>query len=121
MNDLIAKRDYKFKRLKTLKKEFISKRQELFDHSFFKSFPVIIIASGHYTRDFEFDIENIFEVDFIEKRETEIKKAWYNVHYSKDSKRLLIHTRQLSTSVASELINDLGGIIKEHLIKHSLL
>jgi hypothetical protein len=120
LNDLIAKRDYKFKRLKILKKEFISKRQELFDHSFFKSFPVILVASGHYTKDFNFDIEKIFDVDFIEIRETKIKKAWYNVHYSKDGKRLLIHTRQLSTSVPSELIDDLGNIIKKHLIENAL-
>ena len=120
LNDLIAKKDYNFKRLKKLKLEFISKRRELFSLSFFKSFPAIIIASGHYIRDFSFDIEKIFDIDFIEKRETQIKKAWYNVHYSKDGKRLLIHTRQLSTSVPGELIDEMGKIIKDHLINNSI-
>ncbi|MFY8187829.1 MAG: hypothetical protein ACOVLC_07700 [Flavobacterium sp.] len=121
LNDLPAKKDFNLIQLNKLKKDFIVKRQDLFSLPFFKSFPVVIIASGHYPRKYNFNIEQIFDVDFIEIRETKIKKAWYNVHYSKDGKRLLIHTRQLSTSVPSELIDDLGNIIKKHLIENALL
>lgn len=116
LNDLLAKKDYNFKRLKELKKDFISKRENLFREDFFRSFPVVIIASGHYSRDFSFDIEDVFDVEYIGKP-TEIGNSWYNLHHSKDGskKRLLIHTRQLSTSVSSELTKELSTVIKNFL------
>ncbi|WP_140485409.1 hypothetical protein [Flavobacterium sp. GSA192] len=99
-----------------MKKGFISRRQELFNLSFFKTFPVIIVASGHYPSKYNFDIEKIFEVTW-DKKTIPVGKSWYNLHYSKDinQKRLLIHTRQLSTSVSSDLMEELSIVIKDFL------
>lgn len=122
LNDLIAKKDYNFKRLKELKQDFISKREVLFNLSFFKHFPIVIIASGHYSRDFNFDIEKTFGVEWTKKIKI-VGKSWINLHYSTnpDDNRLLIHTRQLSTSVTNELLEDIGNIIRAHLDKNSLI
>lgn len=116
LNDLLAEKDFKFAKLRELKKDFISQRQKLFNLRFFKSFPIIVIASGHYSRDFDFNIEKSFEVEWT-KETILVGKSWINLHYSTnpENKRLLIHTRQLSTSVANELIDELSNIIKNFL------
>lgn len=112
LNDVPSGRSYNFPKLKELREESINNRKKLFNKSFFKSFPVVIIASGHYPRDYNFDIENIFEVDYIGKPIV-VENSWYNLHYSKDKKRLVIHTRQLSTSVSNKLIEDLSNKVKD--------
>lgn len=116
LNDLIARKDYSFKRLKELKQAFISQREQLFNLPFFKSFPIIIIASGHYSRDFDFDIQKTFDVEWT-KKTIPVGKSWINIHYSTniENKRLLIHTRQLSTSVETELITKISNLIKDFL------
>lgn len=116
LNDLPAKKDYNLQRLKELKKGFIEDRKDLFQLPFFKSFPVVIIASGHYSRDYNFDLEKIFEVEWS-KETIVVGKSWYNLHKSTDGKRLLIHTRQLSTSVTTDLINALSNEVKAFLKK----
>jgi hypothetical protein len=110
LNDLPAKKDFNLPQLNKFKREFISKRQELFDLSFFKTFPVVILASGHYPSIYNFDIEKIFGVTF--KKTIPIGKSWYNLHYSEDEKRMLIHTRQLSTSVSTDLMEALSDKVK---------
>lgn len=107
MNDLPAKKDFNLPQLNKLKREFIAKRQQLFNLPFFKTFPVVIVASGHYPNKYNFDIEKTFAVTWDKKTNT-IGKSWYNLHYSADKKRLLIHTRQLSTSVSTDLMNALS-------------
>ena len=116
LNDLLAEKDFNFKRLRELKQGFISKRENLFKLSFFRSFPVVIIASGHYGRDFDFDIQKTFGVEWT-KETIPVGKSWINLHYSTDAenKKLLIHTRQLSTSVTNELIEKISKIIKDFL------
>lgn len=114
LNDLLAEQDFNFKRLKKLKQDFISKRENLFKLSFFRSFPVVIIASGHYSKDFDFDIQDVFDIEYVGKT-TEIGNSWYNLHYSGDGKRMLIHTRQLSTSVSTDLIEALSNEIKNFI------
>lgn len=88
----------------------------MFNFPFFKSFPITVIASGHYSRDYNFDIQKTFEAEWI-GYPTKVGKSWYNLHYSTDEKRLLIHTRQLSTSVSNDLIKELSNVIKEFLNK----
>lgn len=116
LNDLPAKKDFNLPQLNKLKKKFIVKRQELFNLPFFKTFPVIIIASGHYPKKYNFDIEKIFEVTWDKKTKV-IGKSWYNLHYSDDGKRILIHTRQLSTSVSKDLMEALSKEVNFFLKK----
>ena len=82
--------------------------------TFFKSFPVTIIASGHYPKEYDFDIEETFGVTWTGEA-IKVGGSWYNLHYSADKKRLLIHTRQLSTSVSNKLIEALSREIKDFL------
>jgi len=83
-----------------IKKQSINERKKLFiENDFFKNFPIIIMACGHYPKDFDFDIQGIFNVEFIEKKN--YNDYWYNIHYNKDFEtqgvnKVLIHTRQLS-------------------------
>lgn len=79
-----------------------------------KSFPVTIIASGHYPKEYDFDIEKIFDVTWTGET-IKVDRSWYNLHYSADKKRLLIHTRQLSTSVSNKLIEALSREVKDFL------
>lgn len=118
LNDLVAEKDFKFKRLTELKKQFITQRAKLLSLPFFKSFPVVVIASGHYSKDFQFDIEKTFEVTYVGEP-VFVGKSWYNMHYSEGGKRIVIHTRQLSTSVTNELINAISNKIKDQISSQS--
>ncbi|MFV5695427.1 hypothetical protein ACM55G_08320 [Flavobacterium sp. LB3P122] len=98
---------------KKIRKDSITKRKELFKEPFFKDFTITIIAVGHYVRDFDIDLQNIFQVKFHEQHSKELSeslnKEYINVHYNDLEKptKLLIHTNQLSM-VSNELINRLG-------------
>lgn len=111
LNDLIAEKDFKFNRLAELKSGFINQRAELLSLPFFKTFPVVVIASGHYSKEFQFDIEKTFKVNYVGEP-VFIGKSWYNIHYSENKDRIVLHTRQLSTSVTNELIDALSNEIK---------
>lgn len=113
MNDLPSKESYRIEKLNSLRNEFIEARKELFRQPFFRNFPVVVIASGPYVKEHNFDIQEIFDVVFY--RTVEIGKSWYNVHFSRDHSRIVIHTRQLSTSVPNELTLDLSQQIKDFL------
>lgn len=116
LSDLVAKKDYQFPRLKELKKGYVLERQELFKLPFFKSFPIIVIASGHYSKDFDVNLEKVFDVKW-KNETTSVGKSWINLHDSSNpkNKKLLIHTRQLSTSVETELIERLSNEINKFL------
>jgi len=116
LNDLPAKKDFNFKELNKHKSGFIARRQELFRLPFFKTFSIVIIASGHYPNKYNFDIEKTFEVTW-DKKTILVGKSWYNLHKSEDGKRLLIHTRQLSTSVSTDLMDALSKEVNIFLKK----
>lgn len=103
---------------KKIRKESIEVRKELFKESFFKEFPITIVAVGHYVRDFDIDLQKLFEMKFHEedskKLSEGLNKEYINVHYDDLEKptKLLIHTNQLSM-VSNELINRLGKICKD--------
>jgi hypothetical protein len=79
------------------RKELFAQPEKLFAQPFFRKFPIVILACGHYPRDYNFNIQDIFKINMIgeTQRVPKVSKFWYNVH--KDgSSRILIHTRQLS-------------------------
>lgn len=114
MNDLPSKMSYNFPRLNALRSKFIAERQPLFKLNFFRSFPVVIIASGHYPRDYKFDIEDVFQVKYTGTTEI-VGNSWYNLHNSDDNKRIVIHTRQLSNGVEDVLLEEIGEEVRKHL------
>lgn len=105
---------------KSLRRESIEKRKELFQNPFFKEFPISIIAVGHYARDFNIDLEDIFKMKYNEELSKKLSegmnKEYINVHYNdlENPTKLLIHTNQLSM-VSNELIFRLGKVCKDFL------
>lgn len=75
--------------------------KNVLNHPFYKSFPIVIAACGHYVKDYNINLEELFDQKFIEMKPVD-KREWINIH-RKDN-RILIHTRQLSNSFSPELI-----------------
>lgn len=95
-----------------LTRESVKKRELLFKQNFFQKFPIIIMPCGHYPRDFDFSIEDIFDVKWTGETTVLSKGNWYNVHYGKD--KILIHTRQVSMGVTKQLILEIADLCIEY-------
>jgi hypothetical protein len=112
---------YSSKVNKKQRKESITERCEFLKHSFYRDFPIVIVAVGHYVRDFDINIESLFDVKFVEqiKSTVDLKTNFINLHYDdlNNPKRMVIHTNQLSIGTTNALISELGSIIKEFLEK----
>lgn len=104
---------------------------KLFRHTFFKKFPVVIIAAGHYLRDYVFkstkyNIEEVFNIEeiFNVKYDGIYKlgnknNEWINLHHGNDSNspQLLIHTRHIAGSISNEYIEEIAKRIRNVVIK----
>ena len=105
---------------KEIRKKSINERKELFKEPFFRQFPITIVAVGHYIKEFDLDLEKIFDVEYdFEKSQLYsdgLIKEFINIHFDSINKptRLLIHTNQLSM-VSNELVFRLGEICKAFL------
>ena len=82
---------------------------------FFKEFPIVIVAANDYPRRYHIDLEQTFNVKWEGKTRDVGNKNWYNLHFSKDNKRILIYTRQLSNSFSKELITAIAAEAKKFL------
>ena len=60
-------------------------------------------------------MQQIFDVQWEGNPIKVGEKYWYNLHFSKDNKRILIHTRQLSNSFSGELIVAIANEAKKFL------
>lgn len=86
--------------------ESIMERQKLFTLPFFDRFSIIIVACGHYQRDYKYDIENIFKVKWQEPTIDISRGNWFNIHYSiTETPKLVVHTRQFSNGISKDLIH----------------
>lgn len=93
---------------KTLTQQSIENRNEMFKHKFFQQFPIVIVAAGHYPKNYNIDLEKIFNV-----------KEGYdkdNVHFNSDRTKILIHTRQLS-QFSYTLLKSISQIVREFIEK----
>lgn len=115
LSDYPTKESYKDKEIEDLRKQSIEERKPLFALPFFKEFPIVIVAAGHYPKRYKFDMQQIFDVQWEGKPIKVGEKYWYNLHFSKDNKRILIHTRQLSNRVSNELIAAIANEAKKFL------
>ncbi len=98
---------------KTTSENIHQRLEQLFSHPFFKKFPVIIMAAGHYLRDYKLDIEKTFNVKFDGNRGND--KEWINLHYGNDynSPRLLMHTRHFAGSISDDYIVRIADFIHD--------
>lgn len=112
----------KYSRLvaKDKREESITDRTLLFETSFFRDFPITIVAVGHYVRDFNINLQDLFLMKFDEELSKKVSeglnKEYINIHYDNLEKptKLLIHTNQLSM-VSNELVNRLGKMCNDFL------
>ncbi|WP_297891083.1 hypothetical protein [uncultured Capnocytophaga sp.] len=81
--------------------------------SFFKEFPIIIVAAGNYPSCYHINLEQTFDIVF--QKEIKVGRDRYFLHFSKDNKRILIYTRQLSNSFSKELIPAIAAEAKKFL------
>ena len=86
--------------------------ENVLNHPFYKSFPIVIAACGHYVEDYNINLEELFNQKHIEFEPLK-KGAWMNIH--KKDNRILIHTRQLSNSFSPELIKSIADYCKHTL------
>ena len=93
----------------------IAKRKPLFETNYFREFPITIVAVGHYVRDFNINLEELFGVVYSTElsavNSKGLKNEFINIHFDSIEKptRLLIHTNQLSM-VSNELVNKVGEV-----------
>lgn len=126
MSDNPSKTNYKASKKINFKSDLQKRKETFFNEDFIQDFKVVVLACSKYIVNNEknWEINNLFKVKYIGD---DLGKYWYNktnwfyIHYSEDHKKMVIHTRQLSTDVFDKMLEDMGKIIREHLIKNSLL
>ncbi|MBP6436541.1 MAG: hypothetical protein KA288_03995 [Paludibacteraceae bacterium] len=93
------------------------RKQLLKDSKFIQCFPVVVLACSNYIQnnDEQREINEIFNVRYSGGGKSFSKGNWYYLHYSDDKTKLVIHTRQLSTNVKKELLDEVGEAIRKHL------
>lgn len=84
-----------------------NRTENLLNDPFFKSFPIIIVACGHYIRQYKhiIDLQKLFEVEW-DGQTVFVDKKWYNIH--KGNGKILIHTNQLSINISNQLLKDIA-------------
>lgn len=113
------------KNTNTANKNNLNERKLLLKESkFIQNFPVIVLACSDYIKNNDEirEIDEIFGVHYKDEYEKKIytKSNWFFSHYNDDKTKLVIHTRQLSTNVMSELLANMGEVIRKHLISLNL-
>lgn len=93
--------------------ESIMERLPLFNSAFVTHFPIIIVASGHYIRDFKplTDLRDVFQ-GFVDVELIKDDKGWRNIHYSEDKKRILIHTHHFASAITDEYLEEIARLCK---------
>src|SRR5690606_453808 len=97
------------------------RKEHILSSNFFQSFPIVIISGVRYfeTRKENNEIENIFKVNFTEKKfankENGTQPYW--VHLNKEKTKIVINTHQLSIGISDDLLKEVAKeIIKSKLI-----
>lgn len=108
-------------------KSSLKDRKKLFENSgFIQSFPVVVLACSNYITNIDpnREIDKTFKVTYAGDetgKYTDYKGGnWFYLHYSEDFKKLVIHTRQLSMNVDNKMLEDMGKVIRDHLIRNNL-
>jgi hypothetical protein len=117
----------------------IEERKELWKSQFMKGFPIVIVAAGHYPQQHNINIEELFDVSWINIKDYNIDlsdiisttkeqsecvfndktiviqeataKNFINVHYNDITGRILIHTNQLSYAIYDSTFKAIAKII----------
>lgn len=91
---------------RTAREESITNRLPLFSSDFISHFPVIIVASGHYIRDFKQlnDLRRVFPgFNSVELIKDDL--GWRNIHYNEERNRILIHTLHFASAIKDDYLS----------------
>jgi hypothetical protein len=116
----------KFSNLQEKEKRRLSideRKNNFFNSDFTQKFPVIIVASGHYPKENDVNLCELFNVDFKGTEHVDKNpKYWYNLHRNKQGEdpKLLIHTVQLSGSIIDELLKQIANKIKSFATENKI-
>lgn len=124
MSDNPAKTKGEAGKIKDFKIHLQERKNIFFRKDFIQDFPVVVLACSGYIENNpkNWEINDVFHVEYIgdEKgRKWYNKPNWFYLHYGKTKEgksKLVIHTRQLSNQVNGQMLEDMGEIIREHLI-----
>lgn len=101
----------------------VLERVSLLSSDFFRNFPIVIAAVGHFPRDTYGDeyFGDIFGVEFLGNEETEIY-TWMNVSVRNDEAHpmLLIHTPQFSTAISDRYIEQIAKRVVDFAKEHKI-
>lgn len=117
------------------RKKSISDRITLWTTDFMKHFPIVIVAAGHYPREYNINLETLFDVSWIKIQEQNIDlsefkptyanddktiviqdkeaKNFINVHYNSMTGRILIHTNQFGYTMYNNTLFCIAKIIND--------
>lgn len=77
------------------KDKAIKRRKDtLFSHPFFQSFPITIVACGHYVRQFDLRLNDIFSIPY-NSIQYDKNDVWINLHLNSRN-RILLHTQHFA-------------------------
>lgn len=78
--------------------------ENLLNHPFFTSFPIIIVACGPYIDLYKINLQELFDIEWDKQtiRIEGTRSNWYNLHKGKG--KILIHTNQLSMNISDKLL-----------------
>ena len=89
----------------------IEKRLPMFQGEFIGSFPVIIIAAGHYIKTTPAlnDLSKVFQgYDSAEVQFINDEFGWRNIHYRSDGKGILVHCKHFASTVSDEYLEKIA-------------
>lgn len=109
------------KNTRTANKSKLNERKLLLkESSYIQNFPVVVLACSNYiSNNNEIrEIDEVFWVKYEDEYPQKVynKTNWFFSHYNRDKTKLVIHTRQLSADVKSDLLKEMGELIRKHLI-----
>lgn len=101
----------------------VTERITLLSADFFRNFPIVIAAVGHFPRNTYGDeyFGDIFGVKFLGNEETEVYN-WMNVNFRDDVAHpiLLIHTPQFSEAISDEYLNQIAKRVVDFANEHHI-
>lgn len=103
-------------------KSEMDERKKIFKESdFIQNFPVIILACSDYIQNSETmrEIDYLFNVTYDGDDKNGkfffTPHNWFYTHHNLDRSKLVIHTRQLSANVRTDMLEEMAKVIRKHL------
>jgi hypothetical protein len=98
-----------------------------FSEDFFQQFPIVIVASGHYIKQFKhiFNPKDLFGFEDYRSHDVEDAKGkkigWINIHEcGGESPKLLLHTKHFSSSISDKYIAAIANEIITFVGKYNI-